>query len=118
MDLGAVDLEEVEQEIIVLERSEVGKHGAAGIGHVGNVDLVANAAIEIPDEPGIDGAKGKTALVVGILDDGIVTQQPGELDRGRIGRQRQATPGLQRLRAGFQAQLPDKGSRTRVGPSN
>ena len=56
LDLGAVDAEKGQQVVVVLQRLKVHKHGAAGVGAVGDVDAIAigparGPAVELVDEP-------------------------------------------------------------------
>ena len=72
------------------EMPDVVEHRARRVRGIGRVHLAAG---EIPDEPGVDGARGERAAL-GHARDMLVRQQPLELGRGevRIGEQ----PGARR----------------------
>ena len=53
------------------------------------------AAIQSVNEPGVDGAKGKTAFLVGLLDRRVVLDEPEELDTAGVCGEGQAAQGRQ-----------------------
>lgn len=85
LDLGAVQSEPVEQLGVVVEALEVHKHGARGVGRVRDVDVAVGSAIELVGQPGVHGAKGQVAALVGGLDLGDVFNHPEELADRRVG---------------------------------
>ncbi|TKW52752.1 hypothetical protein CTA1_7517 [Colletotrichum tanaceti] len=92
LDLCRVDAEPVDEVVVVLQRVDVHEHGARGVGGVRDVDVAGDAAVELVDQPGVDGAKGQHAALVGVLDLGHVLEQPEELADGGVRRQGQAAP--------------------------
>jgi hypothetical protein len=56
-DLGAVNLEEVEQLIVILACTQIHEHGSTGIGCVCDMDIPLLAAIKLVNQPTVDSAK-------------------------------------------------------------
>ena len=42
---------------IPVEGFQIHEHGAAGVGHVGDMDATVDAAGQVPDDPGVDVAE-------------------------------------------------------------
>ncbi|MNS73796.1 hypothetical protein D3C72_1072470 [compost metagenome] len=58
----ARNAQECQQLVVPLVAVHIEEHGAAGVAHIGHM---APAASQLPDEPGIHGAKGKFAALGG-----------------------------------------------------
>jgi hypothetical protein len=67
--------EELQQLVIPRGAMDVEKHGARGVGDVGDVCFSAG---QIPDEPGVDGAEGEIARLAAI-------EQPFDLRARKVG---------------------------------
>ena len=93
--LGAVELEEGEEGVVVLACADVHEHCAAGVGRVGHEHRRAvgplRAAVEAIYQPRVDSAKRQTAFLVGRLDCLNVVQQPQQLDARRVRGKGEAT---------------------------
>ena len=87
---GTGDGEEAEQLVVPVQCLEVHEHRAAGIRRVGDVYSAAPAARQVPQQPGVSGAKRGAAAGGGLAQPVDVLQQPLELPPGEIGRGREA----------------------------
>ncbi len=74
------------------EGVEVHEHGAAGVGHVGQVGPAVRAAGQVPDQPAVDRAEDQIAGLGGPTGSGDLGQHPRRLGSGEVGRQRQTHP--------------------------
>ncbi len=88
----AGDAEEPEQLLVPVQRPQVHEHGAARVGHVGDVHAAVGAAGEVPQQPGVDGAEREVAALrvgTGAVD---VLEDPLHLARGEVRSRRYAGP--------------------------
>lgn len=91
MDLSAVEEEEVEDPVVVVERVQAYKHSAGCVYRVRNEDVsLVRPAVEPEDELRVYGPEGEVARVVGLLDPGDVLEQLQEFRHGWVGGQGQA----------------------------
>ena len=81
-----------EQLVVPVERLEVHQHGAAGVGHVGDVHAAVGAAGEVPEQPGVGVAEDRVAALGRLADPVDVLEDPLDLAAGEVRRRRQ--PGL------------------------
>ena len=109
VDLGrAADLGEhrgrhadgLEQLRVPVERLEVHQHRARGVRDVGHVDAAVGPAGQVPDEPRVDGPEEQVATGRGSSPfRAAVVEDPRELERRRVGRDRQPGPCPEPVRA-------------------
>lgn len=76
VNLITVDFEEIQEFIVILVGVQIHEHGTGGVCHVGGVDIVKCATVEVIDQPGVDGAKGQGTIFIGVANIGVVSQQP------------------------------------------
>ena len=55
------DVEDLQQLVVPVEPPQVHQHGAAGVGHVGEVHAAVGAAGQVPQQPAVDGAEQRLA---------------------------------------------------------
>src|SRR5688572_13548429 len=81
----AWDPEEAQQLLIPVQPLQIHQHGAAGIGHVGDMLSAVNAAGQIPQQPAVSGAELGAAAFGGLANPVDVLQDPLQLAAGKVG---------------------------------
>lgn len=104
--------------ITVLELVDVHEHGARGIGGVRDKDILRRTAVQLVDEPGVDGTKCKVAALVYLLHFGDVLEEPEELGNGGVCTERLAADVHQLVAAWPRLELVNDGIGTGVSPDN
>ena len=92
-DLGehaARDAEELQQFVVPVEGLEVHQHGAAGVGHVGDVRPAVDPAGEVPDQPGVGVSEDRVAALCRRAHAVHVVEDPLDLAAGEVGGRWQA----------------------------
>lgn len=118
LDLLGVNSEPVNEVLIVLQGVDVHEHGTGGVGGIRDVDIARRAAVELVDQPGVDGTKSQNTALVSILDLGNVVNEPEKLaDGGVCGKGKTASLGEL---AGPEAvlELADEVLGTGISPNN
>ena len=108
--------EDAQQFLVPVQRLEIHQHGAAGVGHVGDVDsggaVDAGAAGQIPGDPAVHRAEQQLATVRAVLQLRLGIQQPAQLRRREVVVQRQSRPHPDLVRV----ELPLDPGQQRAGP--
>src|SRR4029077_7719142 len=108
-----------EQLVVPVQGDQVHQHGAAGVGDVRHVHATPDAAGEVPQQPGVDGAEdGLAAFGVGAQTVDVV-EHPLQFAAREVGGRGQARLGPDHLAAAVPVQaggdpvgpgvLPDDG---------
>lgn len=79
LELARVEAEEGDELLVVLEVVQVHEAGPRGVCAVGDEDAAVLAAGELVEQPCVGGAKGETALLVGLLALFVVANEPEQL---------------------------------------
>src|SRR5690606_32393199 len=108
----------VDDLVVPVERFQVHQHGAAGVGHVGDVLAAVGAAGEVPDDPGVDVAEDGVAALGCFAHAVNVLQDPFHLRAGEVGRQRQTNLGAEAILAAVARERVDDTVGPRVLPDN
>ena len=101
----AGDVQHAQDIVRPLQIAQAHEHGAAGVGHVGDIGPPGRTAGELPDEPSLHGAHERAALFQGPAGPGHPVQQPGHLGAAEVGGHRQAGCPAKAVRAAIARQL-------------
>ena len=117
-DLLAVDAEEIEQAIIVVEGLEVHEHSTGGVGDVGDQTAAGGATVQVVDEPSVNGTEGQAAGLVGLADLGQVPEHPDEGDGRGVGGEGETADTGQLVGTGLSLEVADEAVGPSIGPGD
>ena len=118
MQLLAVQFEEVDETVVVIERLETHKHRPACVGRVGYEDVLGCAAIQLVHEPGVNGAEGQVAFIVSTVHFGHILEHPEEFGARRVRGQREAAFCCELVGSRVRFEFADDGGGAGVGPDD
>lgn len=83
---GPADPKEITEDGVPLQGRHVHQHGPGGVGHIRHKHAPIGASCQIPDEPGVHGAKAQGAVCERGDDFWVVlVQEPPVFEGGEVG---------------------------------